>query len=121
MDRLECKNSHYCVNFTRIVSVEKQEDVLLQQLKRFWKCDNAGMTPDCKFSMSVEDKRAPAVMESLAKLVDGHYQVALPWMEPVPKLPNNRVLAERRLQLLKKRFLRDCRLFEKYKATIDIT
>ena len=27
MDRLECKGSHYCVNFTRIVSAEK-EDVL---------------------------------------------------------------------------------------------
>ena len=35
MDRLECKNSHYCVNFTRIVSVEKDEDVHLQQLERF--------------------------------------------------------------------------------------
>ena len=34
MDRLESKNSHYCVNFTRIVTVEK-EDVLMQQLERF--------------------------------------------------------------------------------------
>ena len=41
------------------------------------------------------------------------------WRESVPKLPNNRVLAERRLQLLKKRFLRDSKLFEKYKATIQ--
>ena len=57
--------------------------------------------------MSVEDKRALAVMESSAKLVDGHHPVALPWREPVPKLPNNRVLAEQRLQLLKKGFLRD--------------
>jgi len=34
MDGLECKNSYYRVNFTRIVSVEK-EDVLIQQLERF--------------------------------------------------------------------------------------
>ena len=91
----------------------------MQQLERFWKSDNAGLIPDCKVSMSVEDKRALAVMESSAKLVDGHYQVALPSRKPVPKLPNNRVLAERRLQLLKKRFLRDSELFEKYKATIQ--
>ena len=91
----------------------------MQQLERFWKSDNAGLIPDCKVSMSVEDKRALAVMESSAKLVDGHYQVALPWREPVPKLPSNCVLAERRLQLLKKRFLRDSELFEKYKATIQ--
>ena len=101
MDRLESKNSHYWVNFTRILSIEKKEDVLTQQLERFWQSENAGLIPDYKVSMSVEDKRALAVMESSAKLVDGHYQVALPWRESVPKLPNNRVLAERRLQLLR--------------------
>ena len=91
----------------------------MQQLERFCQSENAGLIPDCKVSMSVEDKRALAVMESSAKLVDGHYQVALPWRESVPKLPNNRVLAERRLQLLKKRFLQDSELFEKYRATIQ--
>ena len=90
----------------------------MQQLERFWKIDNAGLIPDCKVSMSVEDKRALAVMESSAKLVDGDYQLALPWREPAPKLPNNRIMADRRLQLLKKRFLRDSELFEKYKVTI---
>ena len=105
MDRMECNNGHYCVNFTRIVNVEKEGHFLMQQLERFWKTDNAGLIPDCKVSMSIEDKRALAVMESSAKLVDGHYQLALPWREPAPKLPNNRIMAERRLQLLKKRFL----------------
>ena len=77
MDRLESKNSHYCVNFTRIVSIEIEKDVLMQQLERFWQSENAGLIPDCKVSMSIEDKRALAVMESSAKLVDGHHQVAL--------------------------------------------
>ena len=117
MGRLQCKNNHYCVKFTRIVSVEK-EDVLMQQLERFWKPDNAGLVPDCKVSIFIENKRAVAVLESSAKLVDGHHQLALPWREPVPKLPNNWVLTEQRLQLLK-RFLRDSELFEKYKATIQ--
>ena len=45
------------MNFTRIVNVEKEEDVFMQQLERFWKTDNAGLIPDCKVSMSVEDKR----------------------------------------------------------------
>ena len=90
----------------------------MQQLERFWKTDNADVISNCKVSMSVEDKSALAVIEGTVKLVDGHYQLALPWREPAPKLPNNRVMAERRLQLLKKRFLRDLELFEKYKATI---
>lgn len=36
MERMECKKSHYCVNFTKIVYV------LMQQLERFWKTENAG-------------------------------------------------------------------------------
>ena len=54
MGRLQCKNNHYCVKFTRIVSVEK-EDVLMQQLERFWKPDNAGLVPDCKVSIFIEN------------------------------------------------------------------
>ncbi|XP_078380333.1 uncharacterized protein LOC144663310 [Oculina patagonica] len=77
IDIMECKKGHHCVNFTRIANVEK-EDILMQQLERFWKTDYAGLIPDCKVSMSVEDKRALAVMESSAKLVDGRYQLALP-------------------------------------------
>ena len=97
MGRLECKNSRYYVNFTRMARIEKDKDVLMQQLGRFSKSDNAGLIPDCKVSMSAEDKRALAIMESSAKLVDGHYKLALPWKERVPKLPKNGLLAERRL------------------------
>ncbi len=79
----------------------------MQQLERFWKTDYAGLIPDCKVSMSVEDKRALAAMESSAKLVNGRYQLALPWREQVPNLPNKRILAERRLASLKRRFLQD--------------
>ena len=57
MDRLECKNSHYCVNFTRLVSIEKEEDVLMRQLERFWQSENGGLILDCKVSMSIEDKK----------------------------------------------------------------
>jgi len=116
---MECKNSHFYVNFTRIVNVKKEEHVLMQQLERFWRIDNAGVIPDPKISMSIEDKRALAVMESTVKLVDGHYQLALPWREPAPKLPNNRIMAELRLELLKKRFLRDSELFQNSRQLLD--
>lgn len=66
----------------------------MQQLERFWKNDNAGLIPDCKVSISVEDKKALAVMKSSAKLVGGHYQLALPWREPMPNLPDNWIMAE---------------------------
>ena len=117
MEKMECKNSHFFVNFSRIVNVKKEEDVLMQ-LERFLSTDNAGVIPDGKISMPVEDKRALAVMEGSVKLVDGHYQLALPWGEPAPKLPNDQIMAERRLELSKKRFLLDLELFEKYRATV---
>ena len=67
--------------------------------------------------MSVEDERALGIMEGSSKKVSGHYQVRLPWRQQPPYLPNNRVLADHRLQLLKK-FLQDHKLFESYRATI---
>lgn len=73
MDRMECKKSYYCVNFTSIVNVETEEDVFTLKFERFWKIDNVGLIFDCKVFMFVEDKRVLVVMESLVKLVDGYY------------------------------------------------
>ena len=57
--------------------------------------------------MSQEDLRAVSVMESTIRLRNGHYELALPWRNSPPRLPNNRPLAEHRLLLLKKRLLKD--------------
>jgi len=68
--------------------------------------------------MSVEDERALGIMEDSSKKVSGHHKIALPWRQQPPHLANNRILAGHRLQLLKKKFLRDHKLFESYRATI---
>ena len=73
---------------------------------------------DSQFSitkeMSQEDRRALKMMEESTKLCDGHYEVALPWRVFPPDLPNNKMLAEHRLCLLKKRLMRDQALHRKY-------
>ena len=69
--------------------------------------------------MSVEDKKALTIMERFVKLDQGHYQVALPWRQCPPFLPYNRPMKERRLQVLKRRFLQDEKLFESYKTTME--
>lgn len=48
-----------------------------------------------------------------------HFQVALPWREELPYLPNNKAMAEQRLQLLKKRLLKDGELLKKYQSTMQ--
>ena len=72
-----------------------------------------------KVAMSVEDRRALTQMESSVKLVNGHYQLGLPWKFKSVSLPNNRDFAMGRLRHLKKRFQHDPHLFEKYKDTIN--
>ncbi|KAK6175033.1 hypothetical protein SNE40_013574 [Patella caerulea] len=76
-------------------------------------------TSDQEVGMSRSDKKALAVFEDTIKLKDGHYEVSLPWKEYPPNMPNNENLAQHRLQLLKKRFLKDEYLFQKYSKFID--
>ena len=55
---------------------------------------------------------------SVTKL-NGHYQIALPWRRERVTLPNNRVVAERRLVYLKRKFERDGEFFAQYKEKIN--
>ncbi|XP_015754707.1 PREDICTED: uncharacterized protein LOC107334288 [Acropora digitifera] len=79
---------------------------------------------DSQFSiekgMSQDDKRALAIMEESVELCDGHYEIALPWKVFPPDLPNNKIVAERRLGLLKKRLVvKDPELHQKYSVFMD--
>ncbi|KAK4467352.1 hypothetical protein MN116_000285 [Schistosoma mekongi] len=68
---------------------------------------------------SVEDKKALSIVESSTSLVDGHFQVGLPWKRGRPELPNNYEMAGRRLKCLRRRFARDCHLLEKYRLVMN--
>jgi hypothetical protein len=69
--------------------------------------------------MSIEDSRAVNIMENSIRFLNGHYEIALPWKNVPPHLPNNRPLAEHRLKLLKKRLVKDPDLFSKYATFMD--
>ncbi|XP_071476616.1 uncharacterized protein [Diadema antillarum] len=101
-------------NFTRL-----EDDSLEQQLKQFWRVDFGGYLNQDNVGDSVEDLRALKVMKESAVMVDGHYQVALPWRSFPPVLPNNRRLAEARLGYLKKRLERNEALRDKYVETVS--
>ena len=58
-------------------------------------------------------------MEKSAELRGGHYEIALPWKVFPPDLPNNKIVAEHRLGLLKKRLIRDSELHRKYASFMD--
>ena len=69
--------------------------------------------------MSGDDRQALAILENSGRLVEGHYQLALPWRYRPPSLKNNCCIALRRLHFLKKRFQKDPSLKEKYCKTLN--
>ncbi|VDP40447.1 unnamed protein product [Schistosoma margrebowiei] len=68
---------------------------------------------------SVEDKKALKIVSDSFKLEGGHFQVGLPWKYDKPRLPKNLELAERRLECLRKRFMKDNSLLGKYKVVMN--
>ena len=101
------------------VECEIRDEELHQQLERLWKTDFENTEVETKVCASVEDKRAQEIMEGSLQRVDGHLQVALPWRHDPPYLLNNKMLAERRALLLKRRLMKDKDLLEKYRTTMD--
>ena len=103
-----------------VCNQETSEDInLTVQLEKFWKSDFGDSLTSNKPCMSIDDCKALRTMERSLKKVEGHYQVALPWKNQSPCIPNNRVLAEHRLNLLKKKLLSDKEISNKYCTTMN--
>ena len=96
-----------------------EDNLLTQQLERLWNTDFNEGAANNKSSLSVEDKRALRMMEQSLKRKDGHFQVGLPWREKPVKFPNNKPMAERRLDSLKRQLKKDGELFDKYKRAMQ--
>ena len=89
------------------------------QLERMFTMDFCAEN-DLQLAPSIEDTQALTIMESSVQKRDGHYEVALPWKQcKRPSLPNNRKLAERRLDCLKGKLERDSELFNNYKTKVN--
>ena len=109
-----CDRDCFSVNFVRY-----DDEMLHQHMESMFRSDFNEPMISSKVEMSVEDQRALSQMENSVKLVNGHYQLGLPWRHKSVNLPNNRELALGRLHYLKKSFQRDPHLFKKYRDTIN--
>ena len=102
------------------VSLISGEDLTLSdQLEEFWRIESYGTNKFETKPMPVEDQRAMNLIANSIRKHDGHYEMGLLGKGDNPMLPYNRTLAEARLQLLKRRFLRYPELEIKYKAVIE--
>ena len=69
-------------------------------------------------AMSKKDDRALSIAKESCVVVDGHYQIRLPWKDDVVKLSDNYSLAEQRLRRLGNRLIGDPETHKKYKEKI---
>ena len=100
----------------RDVNFVRADEVLSQQFHHFMNFEFSESLPEAVNTMSRQDKQALSIYDASARLVDGHYQIAIPWKYHHPDLPNNKPLAEHRLNLLRKKLLKDPELYSRYSA-----
>ena len=93
------------------VEVEKTLD---QQFRDYCNLEFNDTVYETKM-MSQNDRKTPDIMEKTVKLENGHYEIALPWKTYPPNLQNNRTIAERRFELLRKRLRKEPVVHKKYK------
>lgn len=99
--------------------IREEDEFLGEMVTKMFQTDFSESSYSPDVSMSIDDRKALYKMESSLKVdVDGHYQLDLPFRE-IPDFPNNRSLAERRLNSLKMRLKKDRELHTKYKAGVD--
>ncbi|XP_070562373.1 uncharacterized protein [Ptychodera flava] len=119
------KDSDATINFINMDQVSNCEspikclEPISSQLHRMYNADFTESLVETKYCMSLEDRRAKANMDRSVCLQNGHYQLNLPWRYDTPSLPCNKHIAEKRLNVLRRRLLKDPALHEKYSATID--
>ena len=94
-------------------------DRLEQLLRQQWTADFQDLHRAEREAMSVEDKRALQIMQDSVKMVNGKYQIAVPWKDNPEELPNDRVMAEKRLKGIKRKLEGNETLREQYTTTVE--
>ena len=74
---------------------------------------------ELKINHSSEDRIAYARMKKSIKTVNGHFELPLLWRHENSHLPDNRNIAEKRLNSLKGRLVKDKALHERYTAEMQ--
>ena len=101
------------------IKTESKADIHLDaQVEKFWKLD---AVPDCGPVKSVDDKKVIQEWNENIKLKNGHYELTIPFKARSTSLdlPDNRVMAEKRLYSLGRRLSKDPVLMSKYTDGIN--
>jgi len=100
-----------CVNFL------SAEPSLEEQVERFWKLETSEQHSG-ELAYSVNDRRTIAIWKQSIKITGGHYEMAIPF-KARPNFPDNKAMAVKHLESLRKRLLMNPKILHEYKTGID--
>ena len=104
--------------FGEVAPTVEQSDDLNALLKRFWDPETMGITPP-KPVMTTDETAAWRKVSKSIKFENDHYVVAVPWRNERPSLPNNRPLAEKRLESTERKLAKNPEIAESYQKVIE--
>lgn len=90
-------------------------DVLEDKINQLWLLENEGLEGH---TWSDEDKSVMELWNQECRLIDGHYELPIPWKDRNDPLPNNYFVAKSRLDSLMKRLKRQD-LVDRYQIEIN--
>ena len=96
------------------ISIVKLEELLVSQYNQDF---NEKMLEE-KQEMSKQDKRFMEIMEKSVCTKEGHYCVDLPFKRDDITMPNNKCIAEQRIQSLKRKFEKNKQYEEEYTSFV---
>ena len=100
-------------------SVNFIQDDCAEQLNRIWETDFPENQHSDATSPSIEDKIALKFVEKNTSKQGSHFQIGMPWRTHKNCIPNNKVVAEKRLSYLKRKLQSNSDLHIKYTGAIQ--
>ena len=101
-----------------VIPTEEQYDDLNATLKRFWDLETMRIIPLTSV-MTCDESVVWHKVSSSIQFENGHYVVAVPWQDERPSLPNNRALAEKRLESTERKLEKNTEIAEAYQKVIE--
>ena len=103
----------YTSKMNNTVNFVSGDTTLSQQFHEYCNHEFQESLADMSTTMSKNDVKAMQIMDDTTQLDNGHYEMELPMKESV-YLPDNKIMADHRLYLLKKRLTKDSDMHQRY-------
>ena len=110
-------------NTTSMISsnfINHQPESLHQSVERFWAVESYGtLKHNDATMMSSPEKLAMKILEETTTKIDGQYHIGMLWKQDTPVLPNNRVLAVKRLHSVERKLGKAPELEKRYHTAMN--